>query len=131
MAYVDRFAGLGKTLKKMLLTGLVIAVPFAGYHILRPQVDLKMSGVRTSESNGSLTLNYFALENRSYIPIKDFEIACDMKGPSGTTISTGKKLLFDVLEAGGVRTYTDLSIGPTPEQATKFDCYVSSASVDW
>jgi hypothetical protein len=48
-----------------------------------------MQHVNTSTSDGVLRLSYVNLENKSFFTVKDFEIACDMKGPSGTAISTG------------------------------------------
>ena len=120
-----------KRIKTWLIVGSVYAVLLTAYHLARPEIDLTMSDVETDATSGDLDLISFKLQNGAFIDLKDPTVACDMKGPSGTTIKTVTKTIYEVLPAENTRMFGSLRMGKTPDQATQFQCYVKSASVKW
>ena len=106
-------------------------VIFGAPHVIWPRMDVKTDAVRTDASDGQLTVVYMELENSSYLNLKDPDITCEMKGPSGTTIKTASKIVYETLPAGAKRPFSMVEMGTVPEQATQFLCYVGSVSVKW
>jgi hypothetical protein len=115
-----------------VIGGLVIIVLlFSIPHVIWPKMDVKMRNTEMGRYDGKLTLVSFDLENGSYLELKDPEVACDMKGESGTSIKTVTKVLYEVLPAEGKRSFSDVEMGAIPEQVAYFSCDVSGASVKW
>jgi hypothetical protein len=54
-----------------------------------------------------------------------------MKGPSGTTIETTSKVLYEVLPSEKKRSFSLLDMGEVPDQATQFNCHVEGVSIKW
>jgi len=125
----------GKLVWKPFGEGLVFFAVFAvavgAYHLICPEIDLKLSHVHTTRLEKELIVDTFSVSNGAFIDLKDPTIACDMKGPSGTTISTGAKTVYEVLPAGSTQQFGPLLIGTIPEQAIDFACHVESARVKW
>lgn len=118
-----RFAG------KLVLCFLVLAAVVVTPHIFWPERDVTMLSVRTTASDGRLTLVHFELLNGPYMNLKDPKIACDMNGASGTTIKTVSKVLYVALPEGKLHSFDLIDMGEIPEQATQFRCYVKSVSI--
>ena len=117
--------------KKIIYGIIVYVVLLVSFHLWRPETDIKMTEARTNVDLGVLSLEHFRLDNGAYIDLKDSNVTCDMNGPSDTTIKKVSKVLYEVLPAGSWRVFGPIEMGEVPEQATKFKCYVSSASVKW
>jgi hypothetical protein len=90
-----------------------------------------MVNTQMARYDGRLTLMSFDLENGSYLDLKDPDIACDMKGESGTSVKTVSKVIYEVLPAEGKRSFSAIEMGEIPEQVAYFSCYVTAASVKW
>jgi hypothetical protein len=90
-----------------------------------------MSDTQISRDDGRLRLVSFHLANGAYLDLKDPEVACDMKGQSGTSIKTVSKVIYEVLPAEGGRSFLDVEMGEIPEQVAYFNCRVAGASVKW
>jgi hypothetical protein len=90
-----------------------------------------MRNTQMGRYDGKLTLVSFDLENGSYLDLKDPEVACEMKGQSGTSIKRVTKVFYEVLPAEGKRSFSDIEMGSIPDQVAYFTCDVSSASVKW
>jgi hypothetical protein len=100
-------------------------------HLVWPKIDLKILNIQMSRYDGRLRLVSFDLDNESYLNLKDPEIACDMKGQSGTSIRMVSKVIYEVLPSEQKRRFSDVEMGEIPEQVAYFSCYVSGASVKW
>jgi hypothetical protein len=125
------FAGLwAKTSKAILWLVFLVAI-FSAPHLIWPKMDVKMLNTQMSRYEGRFTLVSFDLTNGSYLDLKDPEVDCDMKGPSGTSIKTVSKVIYEVLPAEGKRSFSDVEMGEIPEQVAYFTCYVKRASVKW
>lgn len=103
----------------------------SAYHLAFPQKDITISHVITARDGERLTLVAFQLRNGAIIALKDPVIACDMKGPSGTTIATATKTIYETLPAETTRQFLSVDMGKIPEQAVTFNCYVTSAAIKW
>lgn len=129
---------LGKTFKgfwakalQAVISLTFLAAIFSAPHLIWPRIDVKMSDTQMSRYNGRLTLVSFDLVNGSYLDLKDPEVACDMKGQSGTAIKTVSRVIYEVLASEQKRSFSDVEMGAIPEQVAYFSCYVSGASVKW
>jgi hypothetical protein len=111
----------------LLFVLAVVSVP----RVVWPKMDVKMLNSQMGRYGGQLTLVSFDLANVWYLDLKDPEVACDMKGESGTTIKTVSKVIYEVLPAGQKRSFSDIEMGAIPEQVAYFSCYVGGASVKW
>lgn len=116
----NTFQGVTVSLRRTAIVIAVVVFVVSIGHVIWPQIDIKMLGVQTDQSFGHLTVSYFELENGSYLDLKDLEIACEMKGSSGTTIKTESKTIYEVLESGSKRSFSLADMGSVPEQATQF-----------
>ncbi|MGA2882566.1 MAG: hypothetical protein ABSG13_26730 [Bryobacteraceae bacterium] len=119
-----------KALQAVLSLAFLVAI-FSAPHLIWPKMDVKMSNTQMSRDDGRLTLVSFDLANASYLDLKDPEVACDMKGESGTAIKTVSKVIYEVLPSERKRSFLDVEMGAIPEQVAYFNCYVSGASVKW
>ena len=109
----------------------VYGVCLLAYHLWRPETDLVMSEAQITQSDGVLELVSFDIRNSAYIDIKDPVIACDMKGPSGTTIKTVTKTIYEVVQSGQKRSFSSVRMGPVAEDAIRFNCHIAGAAVKW
>jgi hypothetical protein len=110
---------------------LVLVAIFSISHLVWPKIDIKLLNTQMSRYDGRLTLVSFDLENGSYLDLKDPEVACDMKGQSGTRIKTVSKVIYEVLPSERKRSFSDVEMGEIPEQVAYFSCHVTGASVKW
>jgi uncharacterized membrane protein len=92
---------------------------------------VKITSIETETSDGKLSVTKIELDNEGSMELKDPEISCAMKGPSGTTIKTASKVIYEVLPSGKSRSFYILDMAPVPDQATQFDCSVKHVSVKW
>ena len=100
----------------------------AVYYIVYPETGLTMSDVKIDVSDGQLALAAFTIENASsYGAVKGPVIACDMKGPSGTTIRTATHIIYIVLPSHKMRSFSSLQMSEVPDQATAYNCYIKGA----
>jgi hypothetical protein len=127
-----------KTFEGSMVSLRKIAIGFAGLigllsipQLIWPERDVKMLSVQTSVSAGHLILNYFELENGSHFNLKDPEIACEMKGPSGTTIKRESRIIYEALESEKRRSFAFIDMGLVAEQVTQFNCFVKNAAIRW
>jgi hypothetical protein len=125
------FAGFWARALQLLLSFALLAAIFSAPHLIWPKMDVTMSETQISRDDGRLRLVSFDLANGSYLDLKDPEIACDMKGRSGTSIRTVSKVIYEVLPAEGKRSFSDVEMGEIPEQVAYFNCRVAGASVKW
>src|SRR6266851_3341965 len=89
--FCKAFAGFWAKTRQALLGLLVLIALLSAPHLIWPRMDVKMVNTQMSRYDGRLTLVSFDLTNGSYLDLKDSEIACDMKGQSGTSIKTVSK----------------------------------------
>lgn len=106
---------------------VIVSIP----HLVWPKMDVKMLNTEMSRYDGRLTLVSFDLANGSYLDLKDPEIACEMKGQSGTSIKTVSKVIYEILPSERKRSFSYVEMGAIPEQVAYFNCYVTSASLKW
>jgi hypothetical protein len=99
--------------------------------VIWPSKDVKVLSVQTDASDGQLSVTQIELRNSSSFELKDPEIGCDMKGPSGTTIKKASKVIYEVLPRNVSRSFFIADMAKVPDQVTDFNCYVKSASVKW
>jgi hypothetical protein len=125
------FAGFWAKTRQALLGLLVLIALLSAPHLIWPRMDVKMVNTQMSRYDGRLTLVSFDLTNGSYLNLKDPEVACDMKGQSGTSIKTVSKVIYEVLPSEGKRSFSDVEMGEILEQVAYFSCYVTGASVKW
>ena len=118
-----------KAIWRLVLVGAFLGAIFSAPHLIWPKMDMKILNTQISRYDDRLTLVSFDLTNDSYLDLKDPEIACDMKGQSGTTIKTVSKVIYEVLPSEGKRSFMDVAMGEIPEQVAYFSCYVKGASV--
>jgi hypothetical protein len=119
-----------KAFQAVLSLAFLVAI-FSAPHLIWPKMDVKMSNAQMSRYDGRLTLVSFDLANGSYLDLKDPEVACDMKGESGTSIKTVSKVIYEILPSERKQSFSDIEMGLIPDQVAYFNCYVSSASVKW
>jgi hypothetical protein len=100
-------------------------------HVAWPERDVKVLSLHTDTSDGELSITDIELWNGSSFDLKDPEISCDMKGPSGTVIRKGSKVIYEVLPSEKSRSFNIMNMAPLPDQATKFSCHVKNVSVKW
>lgn len=79
---------------RYIFGGIVVVVLLSIPHVIWPQMDVTMTGVETAQADGRLNVVQFELANGSYLDLKDPDIRCDMKGPSGTTIKSTSKVIY-------------------------------------
>jgi hypothetical protein len=127
----EAFEGFWAKTTKAILGLLFLVAIFSAPHLAWPKMDIKMLNIQMSRYDGQLTLVSFDLENGSYLDLKDPEVACDMKGQSGTAIKTVSKVIYEVLPAEGKRSFARVEMGGIPDQVAYFSCYVSGAAVRW
>jgi len=125
------FKGFWSGALKLSYCAIFLIAAFVVPHVIWPKMDVKTNTVNTDAVGGQLTVIYIELENSSYLNLKDPDIACEMKGSSGTTIKKASKTIYEALPAGTKRIFTMVEMGTIPEQATKFTCYLGSISVEW
>lgn len=118
-------------LKKIGFWILVALVLLTLPHVIWPEMDVKMNSVRVGGTDTELVVDHFELDNQSLLDLKDPEVTCEMKGPSGTVIGTSSQTLYELLPAGKKRSFDKVPMGNIPEQATQFRCYLRRVSVYW
>ena len=131
MVFGKAIKGLFAKTMRVILGLICLVAAFSISHLIWPKMDIKMLNTEMSRYDGRLTLVSFDLENGSYLDLKDPEIACDMRGQSGTRIKTVSKVIYEVLPEERKRSFSDVEMGEIPEQVAYFNCYVTSASVKW
>jgi hypothetical protein len=109
----------------------VYGICLIGYHLWKPETDLKLSEMQMERSAGILELVSFDISNSAYLDIKDPVIACDMKGASGTTIKSVTKTLYEVIPSSKKRAFRSVLMGPIVEDSVYFTCRVAGAAVKW
>jgi hypothetical protein len=120
-----------KRIKRWVFGILIFVFAVSAYHLACPEIDVKMFDAQTNVDSGELVLTSFKLSNEAFLEIKDPVIACDMNGPSGTTIKTVTKTVYEILPSGNTREFPFLQMGETVDQAVQFKCYVKSAKIAW
>lgn len=84
------------------------------------------------ETNGTMVLDSFTLSNTTPYDLKDFVVGCDGKGNSGTTISTPRATLYEILKKGQTMQFTSVILeGKYPDQAISTSCRVIDAHNVW
>ena len=78
---------------------------------------------------GNVLIIDITLRNRALSHLKDFEIACELTGNSGTTIGTARKTLHEMVEARKTRTFRDVNMGFINAQTARFGCDVVTAAI--
>lgn len=70
-----------------------------------------------------------ALENAADFPIKDVSIACDLLAASGTRVGRVAATLYEIVPAGGSKTFRDLNMGfMGSDQVARFNCAATRAA---
>ena len=131
IALIRHRSTVSKKAKKIIIGIGAYLFVLTFWHLCLPAQDIKMYGAQASVNIGAVEINRFRLHNGAYIDLKDPEITCNMKGPSGTTIKKASKTIYAILPAGRQTEFGPMYVGEAPEQATYAECYVSAASVRW
>jgi hypothetical protein len=77
---------------------------------------------------GHLELSSVKISNTHSSKLKDFVVACEAIGNSGTTIQTVRaKPVYESLDPHAELTIPGLDIGPVSDQTSKIRCWVSGA----
>jgi hypothetical protein len=107
-----------------------VAVSFA-LQISFPRSWLTTYNLDPKVFDGHLFFRSFDLRNDAWLTLKDFEVACDMNAPSGTTLKTLSKIYYDALPAGANLHIPLEDLGPVVDQSVSYNCYLKSAKVKW
>ena len=129
------FAGFWAKLLRLICGFVFLALFWGallyGRLLIWPEAYIKMLNTEMDRYSGKLSLDHFELQNASFLNLKDPDIACDMKGESGTTIKTASKVIYEVLPMGQKRAFEFVEMGEIPDQVAYFSCYVKGVSMQW
>jgi len=80
------------------------------------------------DAQGHLKLNLVTLRSTHSSKVKDFVVACDAIGNSGTVIETVKSTtLYESLNPRAQLTVLEMDLGPVSDQTSTINCRVSGA----
>lgn len=102
-------------------------------HLFHPIIDIKSSPSKLAAriENGTVVVDSFTLYNSAYIGLKDPVVVCDLKGQSGTTISSPQKTIYEAISPESRHAFEPVVLGNVDEQASEIGCRVKSVSVRW
>ena len=93
---------------------------------LASKVTIKDFRWGTGGFGSVLVLSKIVIENKNAEPVKDFEIECIHRGPSGTVIDRNTKTLFEIVPANKSITLHDINMGFINSQAATSSCGINS-----
>lgn len=98
-----------------------------------PQDYLKLKVVQWSKGAGGVVAEAdFRIQNTApKIVMRDITIACNWTAPSGTIVSTKRHTIYDVVKAGGTRSFANVNLGFIDPQASRMGCSIVSAKPSW
>lgn len=102
---------------------------------LQPAVENPEQGARLvkfvgrKEGFGNVLVIDVTIQNDSLSNLKDFQIVCESRGPSGTVTDQNTRVLYGVVEARKTRTFRKLNMGFVNQQSVNADCRVDQASI--
>jgi len=81
------------------------------------------------EGFGNVLVVDLTIRNDSLSNLKDFIIACESKGNSGTTIDVNRRPIYEVVNARSSRSFREINMGLINNQVSSTDCRVEGASI--
>ncbi len=78
---------------------------------------------------GAVMVIDITIRNRSLSHLKDFQIRCSNKGPSGTEINASNQTLYETVEARSTRTFRRVEMGFINPQTKSTNCQIEVASI--
>lgn len=66
----------------------------------------------------------FKITNNNPVTVKDIEVECDFYAKSGTKLDTNSSTIYDIIEPGKTKLFTDFNIGLINRQANGMDCRI-------
>ena len=78
---------------------------------------------------GNVLMIDITLRNKSIINLKDFQISCESKGPSGSVVGVNDIVLYEVVNANETRTFRKVNTGLLNQQAQSTNCQVIQSSI--
>lgn len=106
------------------------AAEAAKHDYARPEDGASIEMLRPQKvASGNVLVIDVTIRNDSLSHLKDFQIACENKGNSGTTTDIKRRVLYEIVEARTSRTFLNINMGLINNQAAKTDCRITSSSV--
>ena len=78
------------------------------------------------ELHGSVFVGSFVIENGNDFAIKDVDLACDVKGRSGTVTDTVRETVYDSFKPGQSKRTGKINFGFVSSQASSVSCEIAS-----
>ncbi len=111
----------------------VLAIAFVAMQAVWPEHWIAVTDSQWHvEADGILVLDLVMIRNETPFDLKDFVVGCDAKGNSGTTITTLKTKIYEVLLRNRSKQFSSLRLlGKYPDQAVSVSCRVLDAHYHW
>ena len=75
----------------------------------------------------SVMIATFTFKNNNDFPVKDITVRCEHEGPSGTTIDTNIRTIYERVEPHKKHTVRNFGMGFIHSQANRSSCAVTGA----
>jgi hypothetical protein len=92
----------------------------------RVKASLELTDYKWSKSEFGIMTASFTFNNRSDYDVKDIEVRCEHSAPSGTTIDSNTRTIYEVFKARSVRTISNFQMGFIHSQSARSGCIIKS-----